>query len=78
MAYLVELTLRAERDLAYLYDRISGDDSIAAVRWFKELEQAIYTLERFPRRCPLAPERAERRSAACGLCFTERSVTSTA
>jgi len=63
MAYLVELTLRAERDLAYLYDRISGDDSIAAARWFKGLEQAIYTLERFPRRCSLAPEsrKAKRR-----------------
>ncbi len=56
MAYLVELTLRAERDLEFLYQRISADDSAAAARWFNELEKAIYTLERMPRRCPLAPE----------------------
>ena len=63
MAYLVEVTLRAERDLDYIYQRISADDSTAAVRWFNGLEQAIYTLERFPRRCPMAPEskKAKRR-----------------
>jgi mRNA-degrading endonuclease RelE of RelBE toxin-antitoxin system len=57
MAYRVELTLRAERDLGYLSDRISVGESIDATRWFKGLERAIYTLERFPRRCSLAPER---------------------
>ncbi|MBV8054105.1 MAG: type II toxin-antitoxin system RelE/ParE family toxin [Deltaproteobacteria bacterium] len=56
MAYLVELTRRAERDLTYLFERISASDSVAAARWFNGLEQAIYTLERFPRRCPIAPE----------------------
>jgi len=56
MAYLVELTLRAERDLEYLYERISADDSIAAARWFNGLEAAIHTLKRLPRRCPIAPE----------------------
>src|SRR5579862_1871838 len=56
MAYLVELTLRAERDLDYLYQRISADDSVAAARCFNGLERAMYTLERFPRRCPVAPE----------------------
>ncbi len=64
MAYLVELTLRAERDLDYLYQRISAaDDSAAATRWLKGLEEAIYTLERLPRRCPVAPEsrKAKRR-----------------
>jgi plasmid stabilization system protein ParE len=56
MAYLVELTLRAERDLEFLYERISVSNSAAAARWFNRLEEAIYTLERFPRRCPVAPE----------------------
>jgi plasmid stabilization system protein ParE len=56
MAYLVELTRRAERDLDYLFERISADDSIAAARWFNGLEAAIHTLERLPRRCPIAPE----------------------
>ena len=63
MAYLVELTLRAERDLDYLYERISAKESMAAARWFNGLEEAIYTLELLPRRCPVAPEskRAKRR-----------------
>src|SRR5438552_18159947 len=56
MAYLVELTRRAERDLSYLFQRISASDSAAAASWFNGLEKAIYTLERFPRRCPIAPE----------------------
>jgi mRNA-degrading endonuclease RelE of RelBE toxin-antitoxin system len=56
MAYLVELTLRAERDLDYLYERISADDLAAAGRWFNGLEAAIYTLERLPRRSPIAYE----------------------
>ncbi len=56
MAYLVELTRRAERDLAYLFEWISASDSAAAASWFNGLEEAIYTLERFPRRCPVAPE----------------------
>jgi plasmid stabilization system protein ParE len=56
MAYLVELTGRAERDLTYLFERISASDSAAAASWFNGLEKAIYALERFPRRCPMAPE----------------------
>ena len=56
MAYLVELTLRAERDLDYLYERICADDSALAARWFNGLEGAITALERLPRRCSAAPE----------------------
>ena len=56
MAYLLELTLRAERDPDYLYQRISADDSAQAARWFNGLEEAIDALGRLPRRCPVAPE----------------------
>lgn len=63
MAYAVELTLRAERDLNHLFDRISADSSSAARRWFNGLEESIYALENFPYRCPVTPERrAGRRS----------------
>jgi len=58
MAYRVELTLRAQRDLNYLYQRISADDSAEAAGWFDGLEAAIHTLERSPRRCPVAAESA--------------------
>jgi toxin ParE1/3/4 len=76
MAYLVELTRRAERDLTDLFERISASDSAAAAGWFNGLEQAIYTLERFPRRCPLAPEgkSAERRRLRHLLYGSRRDV----
>lgn len=56
MAYRVELTFRAERDLHYVFYRISADDSGVAARWYFGLEDAIRTLRSFPRRCPVAPE----------------------
>jgi plasmid stabilization system protein ParE len=56
MAYHVELTVRAARDLDYLYQQVHASESLTAARWYNGLEKAIYTLERFPRRCPLAPE----------------------
>jgi toxin ParE1/3/4 len=56
IAYAVELTLRATRDLDYLYTRINAAESIVAARWYNRLEQAVYSLERLPHRCPVAPE----------------------
>jgi toxin ParE1/3/4 len=56
MAYRVELTMRAERELEDLYDRISAEDSADAANWFNGLQDAIFSLERLPRRCPIAPE----------------------
>lgn len=59
MTYHVEMTRRASRDLEYLYQSIHAESSRAAIRWYKGLERAIGTLERFPRRCPVAPEALE-------------------
>ena len=56
MAYLVKLTLRAERDLALLYLQINANDSDAALRWFDGFKEAILSLEEQPNRCPVAPE----------------------
>ena len=56
MAYVVELTRRAERDLDDLYEFLSAEDSKVIRRWFNGLENAIYSLEELPRRCPRAPE----------------------
>jgi plasmid stabilization system protein ParE len=55
MAYAVEFTRRAERDLNDLYDYINAEHSELALRWLNGLE-AITTLKLFPRRCPRAPE----------------------
>lgn len=64
MAYAVELTRRAERDLDDLYEFVSAEGSVLAHVWFSNLEKAIFALERFPRRCPGAPEA---RRAGCPL-----------
>jgi toxin ParE1/3/4 len=56
MAYRVELTDRAKHDLSALYAQIDATESAAADRWFNGFEEAIYALERLPRRCPVAPE----------------------
>jgi mRNA-degrading endonuclease RelE of RelBE toxin-antitoxin system len=68
MRYRVEFTTRAARALEYLdhdycYQWSNAVDSPGAAEWFNALEEAVLTLERFPRRCPVAPEsRAAKRS----------------
>lgn len=47
---------RAIRDLAALYAEKNAADSLAAARWYNGLEEAVYSLENHPRRCPIAPE----------------------
>ena len=52
MAYRVDLTDRAERDLIY------AADSGLARTWFNGLERAILSLDRHPSRHPAIPENA--------------------
>jgi toxin ParE1/3/4 len=56
MAYLVELTARAERDLALLYLQINAGDSNEALKWYRGFKEAILSLEERPNRCPVTPE----------------------
>jgi plasmid stabilization system protein ParE len=56
MAYLVNLTVRAERDLAILYGHINAGDSGAALKWYRGFKKAILSLEGQPNRCPVTPE----------------------
>ena len=56
MAYLVNISARAQRDLAQIYRRINADDSDAALKWYRGFKQAILSLEEQPNRCPAAPE----------------------
>ncbi len=59
MTYRVELTGRAARDLASLYEEKQAGAIEAAARWFNGLERAVGTLESLPHRCPAAPESAK-------------------
>jgi len=56
MPYLVRLTDRALQDLETIYEFIEADTSERAHAWFKDLAEAIYSLERFPVRGAIAPE----------------------
>src|SRR5260370_8043171 len=56
MAYRVELTARASRDLDHLYAEKNAAESAPAARWYNGLERALHTLASFPGRCPAAPE----------------------
>jgi toxin ParE1/3/4 len=56
MAYLVNLTGRAERDLAQLYGEINAGNSDVALKWYRGLKKAILSLEEQPNRCPVTPE----------------------
>jgi toxin ParE1/3/4 len=53
MAYLVNITSRAERDLADLYGEINAEHSDAALEWYRDLKEAILSLEEQPNRCPV-------------------------
>src|SRR5271166_5024718 len=50
MAYRVELTDRAARDLELLYLEKNAAESQAAARWHNRLEEASSPLERYPYR----------------------------
>jgi toxin ParE1/3/4 len=56
MAYLVEMTARAARDLEILYLTKNAAESRAAARWYNGLEEAVSLLTTHPHRCPIAPE----------------------
>jgi toxin ParE1/3/4 len=57
MAYLVNITPRAERDFASLYGYIHAEESDAALRWYVGLKKAILSLDEHPNRCPVTPEK---------------------
>lgn len=56
MAYRVEITARAERDLAALYLYINAQNSDAAREWYYGLKSAILGLKKLPDRNPFTPE----------------------
>ena len=57
MAYLANITSRAERDLADLHEKINAEHSDVALQWYRGLKGAILSLEEHPNRCPVRRER---------------------
>ncbi len=56
MAYPVDITVRAENDLAGIYEEIEAERSRTALNWFRGLIKSISSLEESPSRCPVTPE----------------------
>ena len=56
MAYRVDLTVRAIRDLKHIYRYIHADDSTWAFDWFNGLESVVYSLNEHPERGAFTPE----------------------
>jgi toxin ParE1/3/4 len=53
MAYLIDITPHAERDLARLYQQVNAEYSETAKKWYLGIKGAILSLEQHPKRCPL-------------------------
>ena len=56
MAYRVDLTERAARDLGRIYRTINAEDSARARDWFNGLEKAVLSLDEHPARAPVIAE----------------------
>jgi toxin ParE1/3/4 len=56
MAYRVDLTERAARNLRRIYRTINANDVVRARIWFNGLEKAILSLDQHPARAPTIPE----------------------
>jgi plasmid stabilization system protein ParE len=54
MAWHIELTARAERDLEQIFQFIHATDSAAAARWFDGLQDAIESHDTLPERSTAA------------------------
>ena len=48
MAYRVNLAQRAERDLDLLYEAIGAEQTGAALKWYRGLKRAVFSLEENP------------------------------
>ena len=66
MTYLVNITARAERDLAELYRAIHAEHSAVALRWYRGSKDSILRLEVQPNRCPVFRKKQKIRNLLYG------------
>ena len=66
MAYVVNITSRAERDLDHVYGQINAEHSEAALKWYRGLKEAILSLEEHPNRCPVTRKKDQLRHLLYG------------
>jgi plasmid stabilization system protein ParE len=66
IAYLVNITPRAERDFARLYQQINAEESDAALKWYRGLKEAVLSLDDQPNRRPVTPKKGQLRHLLYG------------
>ena len=66
MAYLVKITPRAQRDLGAIYRAKNAEQSDLALKWYRGLRDAIFSLEEQPSRCQETPESGKLRHLLYG------------
>jgi toxin ParE1/3/4 len=66
VAYRVNLTNRAVRDLERLYDSIHASTGQAAFEWFNKLVDTIYSLDHLPERGTVNPKNETQRQLFFG------------
>ena len=66
MAYRVELTARAGRDLRQIYRHIHAEDSVQAFAWFNGLETMVYSLDEHTELGAITPENKKLRQLLYG------------
>jgi len=66
MRYLVKLTERALRDMTSIYEYVELTSLESAFAWFNDLEEAVYSLERYPERGRVIPENKKLRHLLFG------------
>jgi prevent-host-death family protein len=71
MAYLVNITVRAEGDFDRLYRQIRAEESDAALKWYRGLKEAVLSLGELPNRCPQPGGTAKPMPPAWGNCQTD-------
>jgi plasmid stabilization system protein ParE len=66
MAYVVNTTPHAQRDLAQLYRAVDVEHSDKAKEWYLGMKRAILSLEQQPNRCPITRKKDKLRHLLYG------------
>lgn len=69
MAYRVELSSRAQRDIELAFEYIHSRAPLNAVRWREALRERLRSLDAAPERCGFAPENEVARADVRQLLF---------
>jgi len=72
MAFRVDLTPRAHKDLDKIYSAAIREAPYRGPRWCDRFEQSILSLSNFPERCPVEPKLSSSRRTVRKLLFGKR------